>query len=104
MQTGLLGTAGLTLLGGALAMRATRLRSLPARGLAVLTPEEYAVLCAIADRICPPLGKGAPGALALGVPATIDGYLAAGPGQLQRDVKTVLFIVEIGRASCRERV
>jgi len=94
VQTGLIGTAGLALLGGVLAARATRLRSLPARGLAVLTPEEYAVLCAIADRICPPAGQGAPGALALGVPATIDAFLAAGPEPLQRDGKTVLFTVE----------
>jgi hypothetical protein len=94
VQTGLVGGAALALLGGVLAARGSRLRKPPARGLSLLTPQEYAVLCALADRICPAGGEGAPGALALDVPATIDAFLASGPESLQRDVKAVLFVVE----------
>ncbi|HEX7476183.1 MAG TPA: gluconate 2-dehydrogenase subunit 3 family protein [Polyangiales bacterium] len=89
-----MGTAALFLLGTALGVRRTRLRQAPKRGLVLLSPEDYAVLCAVADRICPALGNGAPGALALGVPERIDAILAEAPAHVRRDVKSLLFIVE----------
>lgn len=94
LKTGVLGTAALLTLGTALAARKTLLRQLPKHGLQLLSAQEYAVLCAVADRICPALGAGVPGALALGVPEQIDAMLAAAPDYLQRDFKSLLFIVE----------
>ena len=94
IKTGLLGSAGLIVLGAVLGARKTLLRELPKSGLRVLSPQEYAVLSAVADRMCPALGPGAPGALALGVPATIDGMLAQAPARTLGDFKSLLFIVE----------
>jgi hypothetical protein len=89
-----LGTAALLVLGTAIGARKTLLRQPPKQGLRLLSAAEYAVLCAAFDRICPALGNGAAGALALGVPERIDAMLAAAPGRVQRDVKSLLFIVE----------
>lgn len=73
IKAGLIGT-GVTLLGGlGLALRPSRL--VPAEGLHVLGAKQYSVLAAVADRICPAAGEGAPGARALDVARQIDGRL-----------------------------
>jgi hypothetical protein len=94
IKTGLLGTAGLVVLGGLLSARQTVLRQTPKQGLKVLTAAEYAVMSAIAARMIPPAGEGAPGALALDLPATLDAFVASGPAWLQKDFKALLWVVE----------
>jgi len=77
LKTGLFG-AGVVVVGSiGLQLRGTRARQVPDTGLACLSAEEFAVLTAVADRVCPAAGDGAPGALALGVPAKLDQWLAA---------------------------
>ncbi len=64
--------------GAALALQKTQLRE-PTPSLKALDANAYAVLCALADRLCPALGEGAPGALALQVPEKLDAMLDAAP-------------------------
>jgi hypothetical protein len=80
LASGALAVAG----GAALALQGSRP---PARtpSLAALDAGAYAALCALADRLCPALGDGAPGALALGVPEQLDALLAASPDPTARD-------------------
>jgi hypothetical protein len=75
--------SGVLALGGAaaLALQKSELRESPP-GLQALDAGAYAVLCALADRLCPALGEGAPGALALRVPEKIDAMLSAAPDPL----------------------
>lgn len=54
---------------------------------------EYAVLCAVADRIVP-AAAGQPGAIALGVPARIDAELAFHGPRLRDDMAAALQLVE----------
>ncbi len=68
----------------------------PAQGLSVLSADEYAVLVAVADRLCPKLGPGAPGATALGVAQTADALIASAEVDAQEGLKTVLRVFENG--------
>ncbi|MET0284494.1 MAG: gluconate 2-dehydrogenase subunit 3 family protein [Polyangiales bacterium] len=70
--------------GAALALQKTQLRELTPK-LVALDASAYAVLCALADRLCPALGEGAPGALALQVPEQIDAMLLASPDESVRE-------------------
>lgn len=94
LKAGLLGTAALALGGVTLGLRGTVMRAAPAHGLALLSLKEYAVLTAIAERICPAAGDGAPGATALDVAAMIDQRLATAEADVQGGIKLLLGIFE----------
>ena len=70
LKTGLVGTLLVGAGSAALLLRRTRQKA--PRPLSVLDAEEYAILAALADRVCPALGDGAPGATALDVAGAID--------------------------------
>jgi hypothetical protein len=94
LKAGLIGTAVLALGGISLAMRGTLMRAKPGRGLRVLNAKEYSVLVAIADRICPAAGEGAPGASAIGIAATIDQHLANAEKDVQGAIKLLLGVFD----------
>jgi hypothetical protein len=87
--------SGLLAFGGAaaLALQKSKLRE-PTPKLAVLDPSAYAVLAALADRLCPALGAGAPGALALEVPATIDAMLEPADEPAREQLISALMLLE----------
>jgi hypothetical protein len=94
IKAGLLGTAALALGGVGLALRrGTLVQPLPA-GLRVLDAREYSVLTVIAERLCPPMGDGAPGARALDVAAMVDGRLARAEADVQGAIKLLLQVFE----------
>ncbi len=63
-------------------------------GLAVLSAEEHAIFAAIAERLCPPLGPGAPGAAALDVATRADALFASAAPDAQIGFKRALHIFE----------
>lgn len=62
--------------------------------LQVLDADEYAVLCAVAETACPPLGAGAPGATALEVGKQLDELLAGADPDSQKGTKMALRIFD----------
>src|SRR3954465_5285905 len=92
LKAGLFGTVGIFVLGATLAARKTVVGAHANGALRVLSAEQYAVLSAVAERICPPPAPGAPGAAALGVAQSIDAMLAEKSALFQRDVKSVLWM------------
>ena len=92
-----IGSAALLALGGVgLGLQSTRLGAAPAEALLVLTPEEHAILAAIARRVWPSPGPDVPGADAVGVGLLADRLLShADPGTAV-DVKSVLALFENG--------
>lgn len=94
LKAGLLGTAAAIVGSLGLGLRATRLIAPPGGGLQVLSVKEYAVLAAIAERICPASADGAPGAAELGVAQLVDRRLATLETDAQDGVKLLLTIFE----------
>lgn len=86
----------LGLAGAGIAMQRSKLRALPKDGLRVLTPEQYAVLCAIADRICPQAAPGVPGANAIEVGVLVDRMLEYAHDDLKQGLALALTMVESG--------
>lgn len=66
LKGSLAGAALLAVGGAAIALQRSRLRALPGEALHVLTPQEYAVLAAIAERMLP---RAKPADTATGMPA-----------------------------------
>lgn len=95
LKAGFLGGAALTLGGVGWALK-ERFGPEPVRpeGLKVFTAEELRVLSAVADRICPALGEGAPGAVALGIPKLMDAQAALLPKRVQGEFKAALGMIE----------
>jgi hypothetical protein len=93
VKTGLVGL-GVAVAGGlGLALQKTvLLAQTPA--LKVLDPAEYAVLVAIADRLCPALGAGAPGASAVKLAERLDGLLQNTDIETQKGIKMALKLVD----------
>lgn len=92
LRLGLLGGAALAVGGVGLGLQSTVPRA-PAGPLRSLGPREYAVLSAIADRICPG-GAGLPSATALGVPDQLDAFLVGlHPGDVA-DLGRLLLLIE----------
>lgn len=105
LQSGLIATALLGVGGVTLALQKTRqLSHLPR--LSVLDASEYAILVALAERLCPELGAGAPGATKLGVAHTIDQLLVHSDDTAQKAIKGALTLFEnaLGGALVGERV
>lgn len=93
LKTGLFGGAAVVLGSVGLALRETAPRA-DTPALRVLDAREYAILCAIADRVAPALGPGAPGATALGTVATLDAMLANVDVELQKSLKLALRVFD----------
>jgi hypothetical protein len=95
LKTGLFGTllVGLGSLGLAL-QKSSRPAATPT--LRLLDADEYAVLAAVADRVCPALGPGAPGAAALEIAARIDQRLASADSEVQKGTRIALRVFENG--------
>ena len=74
--------------------------------LAVLDASEYAILVALAERLCPKLGAGAPGASELGTARTIDQLLVQSDDTAQKAIKGALRLFEnaLGGALMGERL
>jgi hypothetical protein len=94
LKTGLVGALIVGTSGGLLALQKPRARPLPAQGLRVLDAEEFAILAAVADRLCPALGAGAPGASALDVALQADRLFDHAPKDAQTGIKTVLRVFD----------
>jgi len=89
LKTGLVGTLLVGVGSVGLALERTKVEG-QTPALAVLSATEYAVLVAVAERLCPALGEGAPGATALGVAKTIDGLLTEVDDDTQKGFKIAL--------------
>jgi hypothetical protein len=96
LKTGLVGALLVGASGGLLALQKPRPRPLPAQGLRVLDGHEYAILAAVADRICPALGDGAPGASALDVALQADRLFEHAAKDAQDGIKTLLRVFDNG--------
>ena len=94
MRAGLFGAVAVAVGGVALAMQDTQKRSQLPQKLAVLTGEEYAVLAAIAARVSPAAGKGAPGADALDVALKVDALMARASHDAQQGLKLALVMFD----------
>lgn len=94
LKTGLVGALMVGASGGLLALQKPRARPLPSQGLRVLDAHEFAILAAVADRICPALGPGAPGASALDVALQADRLFERAPTDAQEGIKTVLRVFD----------
>jgi hypothetical protein len=93
LKTGLVGTVLVGLGSVGLAFRETTTRT-DTPSLSVFDAREYAVLCAIADRIAPALGPGAPGALAVGTVQKLDALLRQADVENQKGIKLALRVFE----------
>jgi hypothetical protein len=100
LKKSLLGVAFLAIAGAVpLALRRGRLRALPPGAkLWLLTPAEYSVLAAVADRIFSPLSPGQPTPEAIGVALKIDALMAGADPTSQKDFKQLLDLFENGLA------
>lgn len=93
LQTGLLGTVLVGLGSVGLALQQP-LRKEPTPTLNVLDADEYAVLAAIAARLCPERGSGAPGARAIAVATQLDALLQTADAETQKGTKIALRIFD----------
>src|SRR5512146_2960559 len=90
LRNGLLGAALLALGGGGwLATRRTRPLPLPAGPLQVFSPEEGAILLAIADRMIPVHGRF-PRPAELGLPQRMDGVAAMADPVTQAELRRLV--------------
>jgi hypothetical protein len=105
LKTGVIGTLAVGLGGIGLTLRETALRA-DTPELRVFDAREYAILSAIADRLCPPLGKGAPGAIELDTVRVIDDLADLADPDTQRGLKLALRVFEsaLGGALLGERI
>jgi hypothetical protein len=86
---------GVAIAGGAgLALQKTVLLAQTPAALQVLDPAEYAVLVAITDRVCPAVGPGAPGGIALRVPELLDRILLDTDIEMQKGIKVALKLLD----------
>lgn len=60
----------------------------------VLSADEFAILSAVANRICPPMGPNSPGAVAAGIPEQVAQLISLGPQSLQDQFKLALNALE----------
>ncbi|MET0344478.1 MAG: gluconate 2-dehydrogenase subunit 3 family protein [Polyangiales bacterium] len=93
LKTGLFGGAAVVLGSVGLALWESPPRADTPK-LRVLDAKEYAILCAIADRVAPALGPDAPGATALGTVATLDAMMESIDIELQKGIKLALRVFD----------
>lgn len=94
MRSGLIGLGLVAVSGAGIALRGTATRPLPRGGLKVFTPEEYAILAAIADRVCPPPGSGKKTATDLDVAGIADAAFEHADDDVKQGLKLGLRIIE----------
>ena len=97
LKRGLVGGALLAVAGAVpLALRSTRLGAPPRRPLALLTPDEHAVLAAVAARMVPGDGADArwPSALAVDCAGKIDALMARVHPEVGADFRKLLHLFE----------
>lgn len=93
LKTGLVGATFVA--AGSVALAFQKPRQLSESGkFRVLSDAEGSVLVALADRLCPAGGPGAPGSTALGLPALIDGMLEATDEEAQQGLKMGLLLFD----------
>lgn len=93
LKTGLVGFVLVSAGSAALLLQKPRLRS-DGADLHVLDAREASVFAALADRLCPALGAGAPGASALGLVASIDKLLASADPDALQGVKVGILLFD----------
>lgn len=105
LKTGAIGVLAVGLGSIGLSLRETALRDNTPK-LRVFDAREYAILCAVADRLCPRLGRGAPGAIALDTGRVIDDLADLADPDTQRGIKLALRVFEsaLGGALLGERI
>ncbi|MDB4975870.1 MAG: putative oxidoreductase [Myxococcaceae bacterium] len=105
LKLSLAGFAAAALGGFALAAQKTRLLADTPK-LQVLDGAEYAILVALAERLCPAAGDGAPGATKLRIAEYFDDVLGQSDAEAQKALKGALALFEnaLGGALVGERL
>jgi Gluconate 2-dehydrogenase subunit 3 len=93
LKTGLIGASFVAAGSVALALQKPRSRE-AADKLQVLTAGEAGALDALAERLCPAQGPGAPGARAIGLVPYIDGMLSYADAEAQKGFKLALLMFD----------
>jgi hypothetical protein len=93
LKTGLLGATFVTLGSVALALQKPRPLASGSK-LSVLSDREAGVLAAMANRLCPALGPGAPGAAAVGIVPKLDFMLTAADEETKQGLKLGLLMFD----------
>jgi hypothetical protein len=93
LKTGLIGATLVAAGSVALALQKPRSPA-AARKFSVLSDDEAGVLDALAERLCPAHGPGAPGAAATGVVPYIDGMLSYADAEAQKGFKLALLMFD----------
>jgi hypothetical protein len=98
LRGGIISIAVVGVAGAGIALQKTKPRALPKEGLKTLTPDQYAVLYAIAARICPAQSAGVPGIEEIDVALIVDRMLELADPDMKAGLATALGIVESGLA------
>ena len=93
LKTGLVGFVLVSAGSAALLLQKPKPRA-AGSALSVLSDDEASVLSALADRLCPALGQGAPGARAVDLVGNVDKLLASANEEAQKGVKMGLMLFE----------
>ncbi|MFT3923540.1 MAG: gluconate 2-dehydrogenase subunit 3 family protein [Myxococcales bacterium] len=106
LKSGLWGGALIALSGVGLSLQKTRRPAKTPEHLSVLSRDEYAVLVAIADTLCPRRSATIPSASELGIPEQVDAMFATADADQREGFKLALRVVEspVGGALFGERV
>jgi hypothetical protein len=106
LKSGLLGGTLVLLTGTSLSFQKTKRPVMVPEHLSVLSRDEYAVLVAIADTLCPHRSKAIPSASELGIPEQCDAMFATADADQRQGFKLALRVIEspLGGAFFGERV
>lgn len=94
LKSGLLGGALVALSGVGLSFQQTRRGDATPEGLQVFSADEFAILIAVADTLCPRRGSDFPSASELGIPQKSDALFARADADLQQGFKLALRMIE----------
>lgn len=94
VKTGLWGGVLVALTGTGLSFQSTRRPLVTPEHLSVLSRDEYAVLVAIADTLCPHRSKTIPSASELGIPEQTDAMFATADADQREGFKLALRVIE----------
>jgi len=93
LRVGLLGGAVLAAGGIGIGLQSTAPTPLP-ETLQALSPRAYQILVALADTVCPGNGGSLPAASEIGVPSSVDTYVATLSPIAQRQIEQALGLLE----------
>ena len=94
MKSGLWSGALLAVVGTGLSFQKTRRPLATPKHLSVLSRDEYAILVAVADTLCPRRGKSIPSATELGIPERVDAMFATADADQREGFKLALRMIE----------